>query len=86
MEATTHPLKGYGPSWKGLWEKTGWWHSFELPDGRMIRGKCNCSHHFKGGLRRGPCRHLQALRNSVLAGAKQPTLEKWFDQLWVANT
>jgi hypothetical protein len=53
-------------------------------DGRMIRGKCNCSHHFKGGLRRGPCRHLQALRNSVLAGAKQPTLEKWFDQLWVA--
>jgi tRNA (mo5U34)-methyltransferase len=38
MEATTHPLKGYGPAWKGLWEKTGWWHSFELPDGRVIRG------------------------------------------------
>ena len=38
MEATTHPLKGYGPAWKGLWEKTGWWHSFELPDGRVVRG------------------------------------------------
>jgi tRNA (mo5U34)-methyltransferase len=38
MEATTHPLKGYGPAWKGLWEKTGWWHSFELPDGRVVCG------------------------------------------------
>ena len=38
MEAATHPLKGYGPAWKDLWEKTGWWHSFELPDGRVIRG------------------------------------------------
>ena len=40
------------------------------------------SHHYKGGLRGGPCRHLQALRNSVLAGARQPNLEKWFERLW----
>jgi hypothetical protein len=51
-------------------------------DGRMVRGKCNCSHHFKGGLRMGPCRHLQALR-TVALGAKGPgTLEKWFEHLW----
>lgn len=51
-------------------------------DGLMMRGKCQCSHHYKGGLRRGPCRHLQALRNAVLAGAKQPTLDKWFEKVW----
>ena len=32
------PTKGYGPQWKNLWEKTGWWHSFELPDGKVLRG------------------------------------------------
>jgi hypothetical protein len=53
-------------------------------DGLIMRGKCQCSHHYKGGLRRGPCRHLQALRNSVLAGVKQPTLDKWFEKLWLA--
>ena len=26
--------------------------------------------------------HLQALRNSVLAGARQPNLDKWFERLW----
>jgi hypothetical protein len=51
-------------------------------DGLMMRGKCQCSHHYSGGLRRGPCRHLQALRNSVLAGSRQPTLDRWFDKLW----
>ena len=51
-------------------------------DGRILRGKCNCSHHFKNGLRRGPCRHLQALRTVALGGVYQPTLEKWFERLW----
>ena len=32
------PAKGYGPQRKSLWEKTGWWHSFELPDGTVLRG------------------------------------------------
>jgi hypothetical protein len=49
-------------------------------DGRMIKGKCTCSHHFTGGLRRGPCRHVQALRTAALSGTAQPaTLERWFD-------
>jgi hypothetical protein len=51
-------------------------------DGRMLRGKCNCSHHFKGGLRRGPCRHLQSLRSAAMGGAPQPNLQRWFDFLW----
>jgi hypothetical protein len=51
-------------------------------DGRMVRGKCTCSHHFKGGLRRGPCHHLQALRNFVLGGERPATLERWFERLW----
>lgn len=52
-------------------------------DGRIMRGKCNCSHHFSGGLRRGPCRHLQALRNATLETAERAaTLDRWFAQYW----
>src|SRR5262249_4315208 len=51
-------------------------------DGRMERGKWTCSHHYKGGLRRGPCRHLQALRTTALGGQRSSTLERWFEQLW----
>jgi hypothetical protein len=51
-------------------------------DGRMIRGKCTCSHHFKGGLRMGPCRHLQALRSTAMGGQPKKTLEKWYELLW----
>ena len=32
------PPKGYGPEWNKLLEQTGWWHSFELPDGSVVRG------------------------------------------------
>ena len=35
-------------------------------DGIIKRGKCKCSHHFKGGLRMGPCRHLLAMRAVAL--------------------
>src|SRR5262249_29468369 len=51
-------------------------------DGRIIRGECNCSHHFEGGLRRGPCRHRQALRSVVQGARPVSTLERWFEQLW----
>lgn len=51
-------------------------------DGRMLRGKCNCSHHFKNKLRRGPCRHLQALRNAAVGGTAQTSVERWFEALW----
>jgi hypothetical protein len=51
-------------------------------DGRIVRGKCTCSHHFKSGLRRGPCRHLQALRNRALRKELPKSLDHWFSQLW----
>ena len=51
-------------------------------DGRIMRGKCACSHHFKNGLRRGPCRHLQALRNRAVRSDRPKTLDRWYSQLW----
>jgi len=52
-------------------------------DGRILRGKCTCSHHHQFGLRRGPCRHLQALRRVALGERPDPTtLESWFMRLW----
>ena len=52
-------------------------------DGRMLRGRCSCSYHFTGGLRRGPCRHLQALRDTANAVASdRSTLAAWYAALW----
>jgi hypothetical protein len=50
-------------------------------DGRILRGKCTCSHHFKAGLRNGPCRHLQALRQQSLGQAGATSLEAWYASL-----
>jgi hypothetical protein len=48
-------------------------------DTMIVGGKCGCSYFFTGGLRKGPCRHLQAIRNAVLEVARAPsTLENWF--------
>jgi hypothetical protein len=60
-------------------------------DGRMLRGRCTCSHHFTGGLRKGPCRHLQALRSAAAdpnraSSLEDPnrasSLEVWFRSLF----
>jgi len=51
-------------------------------DGRILRGKCTCSHHHQYKLRRGPCRHLQALRRTAMGERPQSTLDRWFQQLW----
>ncbi len=48
-------------------------------DGRITRGKCGCSHHFTNGLRKGPCRHLQALRNHLLQRRRPDSLDRWFE-------
>lgn len=34
-------------------------------DGVFKRAKCQCSHFYKGGLKKGPCRHLLALRAAI---------------------
>lgn len=56
-------------------------------DGRMLRGKCTCSHHFSGGLRKGPCRHLQALRALATDKVRSTSLEGWFEAVrsWVRD-
>lgn len=48
-------------------------------DGRILRGKCSCSHHYRFGVRKGPCRHLQALRAVALnQTAQSGSLDRWF--------
>ncbi|MBY0458051.1 MAG: hypothetical protein K2V38_11985 [Gemmataceae bacterium] len=48
-------------------------------DERIVAGKCSCSYFFTGGLRKGPCRHLQSLRNKALGfGIEGGTLDNWF--------
>ena len=37
-------------------------------DGVMTRARCDCHYFFKNGLRRGPCRHLLALRLTAHGG------------------
>lgn len=50
-------------------------------DGRILRGKCTCSHHDTGGLRKGPCRHLQALRDRASSRPGPSSLKAWFASL-----
>jgi len=50
-------------------------HACELTlDGeqRIKRGKCVCSHHRRAGIRKGPCRHLIALRMFATSNMEQP--------------
>lgn len=52
-------------------------------DGVIRRGSCGCSHHRKAGIRRGPCRHLLALRAAALGGPSSDdgSNDTWFDRL-----
>lgn len=53
-------------------------------DGQLKRGKCLCSHHFRFGIRNGPCAHLLALRTFVLRekqSAVESSLTGWYQQL-----
>lgn len=51
-------------------------------DGLIKRGKCNCSHHFKWGIRKGPCRHLLALRAAAIGGEQaDQSPDTWYNRL-----
>jgi hypothetical protein len=52
-------------------------------DGRIRRGKCVCSHHYRFGIRMGPCRHLLALRTQFLSGGQQgsPDRRAWYRKI-----
>jgi hypothetical protein len=49
----------------------------------IVRGKCNCSHHFRFGLKKGPCQHLQALRNKAFGTQLSDlSLQAWYKKFW----
>jgi len=53
-------------------------------DGLIKRGKCVCSHHFKFGIRNGPCRHLLALRTLAMKEKEsgvENSVADWYQQL-----
>ena len=53
-------------------------------DGLIKRGKCLCSHHFKFGIRNGPCRHLLALRTLAMRETEsgvENSLAGWYQTL-----
>ena len=56
-------------------------------DGLIRRGKCNCSHHYKSGIRLGPCRHLLALRAVAENQEIQTDAAGWYSRLlkWTNN-
>ncbi len=58
-------------------------------EGRIARGKCNCSYFHKSGLRQGPCRHLLAMRaqiNRKAEGALAGNRERWYDFGYLFNS
>lgn len=58
-------------------------------DGRIKQGKCDCSHHFRFGIRQGPCRHLLALRQVALMANSEEAQDQnsWYERLvrWTQN-
>jgi hypothetical protein len=50
-------------------------------DQQFVRGKCTCSYFYQYSLRRGPCRHMQAIRTVALQGAAPASVEQWYEQL-----
>ncbi|MEW6351862.1 MAG: metal-binding protein [Thermodesulfobacteriota bacterium] len=58
-------------------------------DGLIGRGKCGCAHHRKFGIRRGPCRHLLAIRQIAWQGPGEQTdsCAAWYARMvkWANN-
>jgi hypothetical protein len=50
-------------------------------DGMIRKGKCYCSWHHKFGIRNGPCRHLQAIRDLYGLGEYDASVDWYQKQL-----
>lgn len=48
-------------------------------DGMVRRGKCLCSWHFRYGIRNGPCRHIQAMRDLVWLSDRSDE-DDWYEK------
>lgn len=50
-------------------------------EGMIRKGKCFCSYHYKYGIRNGPCRHIQALRDMHNQSAGDDASTRgWYDR------
>ncbi|MFK7788925.1 MAG: metal-binding protein [Phycisphaeraceae bacterium] len=50
-------------------------------DAIIRKGSCKCSYFYKYGIRNGPCRHIQALRDAWRQGADNAASADWYDRL-----
>lgn len=50
-------------------------------DGVIRKGTCKCSYFFKYGIRNGPCRHIQALRDAWQRQGGSAASGDWYDRL-----
>ena len=53
-------------------------------DGVIRRGKCVCGWFYKWGIRKGPCRHLLALRHAAQTWrqrGEEDSTASWFDRM-----
>ena len=49
-------------------------------DGMVKKGKCVCSWHYKFGIRNGPCRHIQVIRDHTFVGNTDGN-QDWYEKL-----
>ena len=50
-------------------------------DGLVRKGKCVCSWHYKFGIRNGPCRHIQTIREHAFLGTTPDENQGWYEKL-----
>jgi len=50
-------------------------------DGVIRKGSCKCSYFYKYGIRNGPCRHIQALREAWQKSDAHAGTTDWYDRL-----
>jgi hypothetical protein len=50
-------------------------------EGVLRRAKCGCSHHHRFGIRKGPCRHVLAVRLAVVRGSGAANAPGFIDRL-----
>jgi hypothetical protein len=75
------------PTTNGLRLLSGRWSNQSIEvlvdaDHLIVRGKCTCSHHYRFGLKKGPCRHLLALRNVAFDVNQTNSLNDWYKRYW----
>ena len=50
-------------------------------DGLVRKAKCICSWHYKFGIRNGPCRHIQSVRDLIVLADKGGDENNWYGKM-----